>query len=184
MSYVECLVLGLLHSGATYGHAIDKMLDRWNARLWTKTNRAAIYQALKRMEKKGWVVTSREKVGNMPERTTYGLTEEGLAALRTMVADGLASRELVTFDYTVPAGLLFVLPPDVVVRQLAIRIEAVRGYIDTFARSEAESAGAYIGKRANIRFLHAYYRTELEWLEWLTKELDNPAKPDFGPVSD
>ena len=171
MSYVECLVLGLLYSGARYGHEIDKKMDQMQIRLWTKTNRATIYQSLKRIEKKGWVKTNIEKIGNMPERKIYELTKNGKGALQTMVAKGLASQEMVTFDYSIAIGWMEVLPKDIVLEQISKRKVFIKESINQFPLNEANDKKNYIGRRANIKFLRSYYEMELDWLEWLTKEL-------------
>lgn len=170
-SYAECLVLGLIHSGAEYGHEIDKTMEEMNIRLWTKTNRATIYQALKRIEKKGWVTVHIEKVGNMPDRKNYQLTKEGEEALRQMVSEGLASEDIVTFEYLVTIGWLEVLPKDDVIAKIAKRKSFVKEIIEQYDSSEIDDADIYIGRRANVKFLHSYYEMELEWLEWLTNEL-------------
>lgn len=170
-SYVECLVLGLLHSGARYGHEIDKMMDQQQIRLWTKTNRATIYQSLKRIEKKGWVTTKVEKVGDMPDRKIYNLTEKGKKAFQSMVSEGLASQDLVTFDYAIVVGWLGVLPQELVLEQIAKRKTFVKKIINQFPLHEVEDKNMYIGRRANIKFLRSYYAMEYDWLEWLTNEL-------------
>lgn len=171
MSNVESLVLGLLYSGARYGHEIDKKMDQLQIRLWTKTNRATIYQSLKRIEKKGWVITNIEKIGNMPERKIYELTNEGKNALQTMVSNGLASQNIVTFDYSIAIGWMEVLPKDIVLEQISKRKIFIKEIINQFPLNEANNKNNYIGRRANIKFLRSYYEMELDWLEWIMNEL-------------
>ena len=170
-SPTECLVLGLLHSGARYGHEIDKYLDQMKIRDWTKTNRATIYQTLQRIERKGWVTSDTEVVGNMPRRKVYSLTPTGKKALQEMVFAGLASQEIVTFDYSIAIGWLEVLPTQLVIDQVIQRKNFVEKIIHQFSQEDVDSSNVYIGKRANVKFLKSYYKMEREWLDWLLLEL-------------
>ncbi len=55
MSYVECMVLGLLKEGYRYGYELDKVLEERKMRYWANISRKSIYLALQRMTKKaGW----------------------------------------------------------------------------------------------------------------------------------
>lgn len=170
-SYAECLVLGLLHSGARYGHEIDKYMEQMKLRYWTKTNRATIYQTLQRVEKKGWVKSAIESAGNMPSRKVYTLTPEGTKALQDMVAAGLASREMVTFDYSIAVGWLEVLPPSLVMEQVMQRKTFVDSILLELSQEDTANKDIYLGRRANVKFLKAYYEMESKWLEWLLQEL-------------
>ena len=97
MSTIECIVLGLLHSGCCYGHELDKVYKRCNMDLWTRSSRVSVYQALARLEKKGYATVSVEKSGNYPDRKVYTLTSAGEDALRDMVGRGLAANDLIEF---------------------------------------------------------------------------------------
>lgn len=170
-SPAECLVMGLLHSGARYGHEIDKYMEQMKIRYWTKTNRATIYQTLQRIERKGWVTSETEVVGNMPRRKIYTLTPKGKKALQEMVFAGLASQEIVTFDYSIAIGWLEVLPTQLVIDQVIQRKSFVEKIIHQFSQEDVEDTDIYIGRRANVRFLKSYYEMEREWLDWLLREL-------------
>ncbi|WNQ11443.1 PadR family transcriptional regulator [Paenibacillus aurantius] len=172
MSNVECIVLGLLQEGFRYGHEIDQIIEQRQFRFWANITRVSIYKALKRMEQKGWVHTAVEKEGNMPERTVYSLTDEGRDAYREMIKEGLASPELVKFDYSVPLGGLFVLSPEESIQQITKRKQMVEKTLKNLPPEEADGdPRAYLGRRANIRLLRKHYEMEREWLEWLTDEL-------------
>lgn len=171
MSATEVLVLGLIRSGAKYGHEIDKRLDEWQIRLWNRTNRATIYKVLQRMEKKNWISSDLEKIGNYPERKVYSLTSEGERALQKMVAEGLASKEIVQFEQSVWIGFMEVLPPSLVAQQIKRRRSYVRNLLEQFPLEEDLEPNCYLGKKANIKFLRSYYQLELEWLDWILEEM-------------
>lgn len=181
MSYVECMVLGLLNEGFTYGHELDRVLDERSMRYWTKLTRKSIYLALKRMTEKGWVESRTEKKGNMPEQKLYSLTEKGKTKLQEMVEEGLASTELVRFDYSIPIALMYVLPQPVAIEKLALRREWLRNFLSEIPPVENdENPELWIEERANVRLLRSYYSMEFEWLNWVINELHKPRNPNLS----
>lgn len=170
MSYIECMVLGLLNQGYRYGHELDKVIEERNMRLWSKMTRASMYQALARIKEKGWVETDTEKEGKQPERTVYTLTDAGREALKSMVAEGLASNELMEFRISIPVSFQYILPPHEAVSQLEKRKKVLSQLLDRFPPIP-EKNSSYIGRRANIKLIRGYYQMEMDWLEWLISEL-------------
>jgi DNA-binding PadR family transcriptional regulator len=79
-------VLGALaRRGPMYGHQIrrDARLDR--AELWSEVRPGSLYGALHRLETEGLIEPVRtEQHGQLPARTVYAITEEGLRELRTL----------------------------------------------------------------------------------------------------
>ena len=88
-----------------------------------------------------------------------------------MVFAGLASQEIVTFDYSIAIGWLEVLPTQLVIDQVIQRKSFVEKIIHQFSQEDVEDTDIYIGRRANVRFLKSYYEMEREWLDWLLREL-------------
>ncbi len=182
MSYIECMVLGLLNQGRRYGHELDKVIEERHMRAWLKITRASMYQALARIKEKGWVNTSVEKIGNYPERTIYKLTDSGKKALNKMILDGLASDDFMEFHISVPISFIYTLPPQDAVIQLKKRKNSRVELLEKLPKDAENDDEKTLGERANIKLIVSYYKMELEWLEWLISELKQNAGK--GDVSD
>lgn len=175
MSDTECLVLGLLSQGYRYGHELDKVYQRRHMDLWTKTTRVSMYQALARMEKKGWVSMQLEKVGNFPERKVYSLTSEGEKMLEEMVAEHFSSADLMTFDVCMALNYFQVLPTEKTIACLQERLTARRQLLETLPVYEDEEAACdeekAFSKKHNLALVRGYYMLEVAWLENLIDDL-------------
>ncbi|MDR2197138.1 MAG: PadR family transcriptional regulator [Coriobacteriales bacterium] len=172
MSVAECMVLGLLSQGYRYGHELDKVVEERRMRLWSKLTRETLYQALKRIEGKGWAVAATEKEGERPSRTTYTLTEKGQQSLRDMVADGLASQEVTNFDICVYVGFLYLLEPQDAIAQLRNR-RASREAIVASIPETWTAENLPFGKRMNSKLIKSYYQMEIDWIDDIISDLKN-----------
>ncbi len=177
MSDVECIVLGLLHMGCCYGHELDKYYKKQKMNLWTKSNRASIYQALARIEKKGWANVTIEKSTNFPDRKIYALTEQGKIALQKMIKQGLAANDLMEFKISAYFTFFDVLPLAQVIEQLEQRKKERLQLLDVIVPLTEEelqqhaSDQKYFIKKHNVKLIRGYYLWEVEWLEDLIDEL-------------
>ncbi|TWH56996.1 putative transcriptional regulators [Desulfitobacterium sp. LBE] len=179
MSPVECMVLGLLYQGCKYGHEIDKVVTERHMRIWSKLTRASMYQALTRIEEKGWAKTTVEKDGNFPERKMYMLTDTGEKALKAMLHEGLASSEYVEFKISIYISFIYVLPPQEAIEQLTKRLKARMELMNTLPALSDED-DKRIGKKANHRLIKGYYQLEIEWLKSLLAELKDNLQEGYN----
>ncbi len=174
-------MLGLLREGFRYGHEIDKIIEKRHIRLWTKATRASIYQTLTRLTKKGWVETKKEKIGKMPERTVYQLTDQGEAALSRMVREGLEQSDLPNFEYAVQLMFMGVLPDKQALAGIAQRRESFRSLLERLPPVENyDHEQENLIRRALLRFLRSYTELELDWLEWVSEEMRKKAERTKG----
>ncbi|WP_018305330.1 PadR family transcriptional regulator [Desulfitobacterium hafniense] len=170
MSPVECMVLGLLHQGCKYGHEIDKVVTERHMRIWSKLTRASLYQALTRIEEKGWAKATIERDGNFPEKKTYMLTDAGKEALNAMLNEGLASSEFIEFKLSIYMSFAYVLPPQEAIEQLTKRLNARIELMNTLPALTSED-DKRIGKKANYKLIKGYYELEIECLNTLIADL-------------
>lgn len=168
LSYNACMVLGLIAEGIRYGYELNKTLEERGMRYWTRLSKKGIYLVLQQLARDGYITAKTEHT--TPAKITYTITNKGRAHLKSMVAAGLASQQITTFDYTVPVALLSVLPKDTALRQIRER----RAWLTTFVQDipPENTTPNTLGKRANIRFLRQHYTLEIEWLTWLETELE------------
>ena len=77
MAKNDMVCLGLVYSQPCHTYALDAFIKDMGLEEWASISRASIYNTLKRLESEGCVTVTPEKVGNMPERKVYAITEKG-----------------------------------------------------------------------------------------------------------
>jgi DNA-binding PadR family transcriptional regulator len=84
-------LLGLLcRFGPCYGYELRVLIERQNLHRVADVRYGSIYAALKRLARDKLVVeVERSRAGNRPERVAFEVTDEGRAALRTLLSDAI-----------------------------------------------------------------------------------------------
>ncbi len=77
MAKNEMVALGLIYSEPCHTYVLDRLINEMRLEQWANISKASIYNTLKRLESQGCVTVTAEKVGNMPERKVYAITEKG-----------------------------------------------------------------------------------------------------------
>jgi len=72
----ELLLLGLLSEGRMHGYQMNVMLSHF-AGFIGEVKSGTSYNALRRLERDGFIKASIEREGKRPERKVYELTESG-----------------------------------------------------------------------------------------------------------
>ncbi len=74
-----------------YGHQLRRNARLDRADLWSDVRPGSLYGALHRLAAEGLIEPLRtEQAGNLPARTVYAITSEGLRELKTLRAEALA----------------------------------------------------------------------------------------------
>ena len=71
------MLLGLISEKPLNAYEIIKQLNYMNVKWWFNISDSTVYSTLKTLEKKGYLSGTAEKVGNMPDRTVYSLSDKG-----------------------------------------------------------------------------------------------------------
>ncbi|MBW4721977.1 PadR family transcriptional regulator [Saccharothrix obliqua] len=109
-------------------HAYD-LTGRLNERYGHLTaTRSTVTSLLKTLERNGFLVArTPESVGNRPPRTTYELTEQGVADFRARVETGVARALPASVDFTLAVSYLGVVPAARAEEVLRARAERLTG---------------------------------------------------------
>ncbi|WP_034649496.1 PadR family transcriptional regulator [Cellulomonas sp. HZM] len=180
LSAVAVLLLALLHEQPMHPYQLHRSLvQRGDTRL-VRVNPGAVYHAVERLERDGLVeVVGVDREGGRPERTTYQVTDAGRAAfehrLRSLLGDEHRTYPLF------PVGLAEAneLPAADVAAQLRRRRERqelARGELQT-RYDRAASLGLPRRYMLDVEHELALAARELEWLDALVAELEDPADP-------
>lgn len=77
LSKPATMLLGLIYEKPLNAYEIIKRLNYMNVKWWFHIADSTVYSTLKALEKKEFISGATEKVGNMPDRTVYSLSEKG-----------------------------------------------------------------------------------------------------------
>jgi DNA-binding PadR family transcriptional regulator len=180
MNPTRLFVLGALAKhGPMYGHQLrrDARLDR--TEMWSEVRPGSLYGALHRMAAEGLIEPLRtEQQGQLPARTVYGITPEGLRELRALRAEALADVRLAPD----PVDLALAMSDD-------LDEDTIRGYLEDRVRVLAAQAAVCEHQRDrswpdqtvadDLVLEHARLRLQAE-LDWHQLVLDQLAKLATG----
>ena len=76
------MLLGLIQEKPRNAYEIVKQLRYMNIKWWFNIGDSTVYTTMKNLEKRGLITGEVEKVGNMPDRTVYTITDKGDTELR------------------------------------------------------------------------------------------------------
>ena len=175
-STLPSAILALLAERPMHPYGIQQSIrQRRKSEVINVSQRAALYQAIRRLEREGLIraqSVSREE--NRPERTTYELTDSGRKDVETWLRKGLASplREFPEF----PAVLSFVdqLTPDEVKVGLRRRLEALDAEERRLAHDYEEALGRGVPRLVLVEweYLRAICRAERAWVAALVDDIE------------
>ena len=77
LSKPATMLLGLIYEKPLNAYEIIKLLNYMNVKWWFNIADSTVYSTLKTLEKKEYILGTTEKIGNMPDRTVYSLSDKG-----------------------------------------------------------------------------------------------------------
>lgn len=177
----EIFVLGFLNVKPLHGYDIQQYLQLTYADYWADILPGSIYNALKKMTRKGWVEVARTEAVGHRNRAIYKITDAGKKALKGLLLDAWHKPPRV-MPGTLYTALMFVneLDKEQVVRAVDEQIRNLEAQLLENDRGEdlkmqSPDAPPYIQiVMANSR---AHLRADLDMLKDLKKLL-----PDLPPL--
>ena len=106
LSKPATMLLGLIYEKPLHAYEITKLLGYMNIRWWFDIADSTVYTTIKNLEKKRYITGETEKIGNMPDRTVYTMTDKGKAEFRATLKESLVQFDYDTNIFTVAAFLL------------------------------------------------------------------------------
>lgn len=122
MSKNELISLALIYSEPRHAYGLNTIIREMNLEHWARISPASIYNALNRLADAGCVEVETEKVGNMPERKVYSITNSGKERLRNELRRALAQPEMGENPFYLAVSFAFGLRADETIALLQQRI--------------------------------------------------------------
>ena len=174
----EMVSLGLIYSQPLHAYALDAFIKVIKVDQWTNISKSSIYNTLKRLETEACVTVQKEKVGNMPERSVYTITEKGKQRLLEELRENMLLPQNNGNTFALAMLFCFGIPAEEAIRILEERIGLLNNEIKKL-RVVNDRAGRYkvynwaIFSDAGIRNMKLEIRTAKEFIK-LFKEI-----PDY-----
>ena len=77
MSNIDLVLLGLIKQKSQSAYDIKKNIEYRNIPRWVKISEQSIYKKVLQLESKEYIVSHKEKEGNMPDKAVYTITDKG-----------------------------------------------------------------------------------------------------------
>ena len=135
-------VLGLLYEQPMHPYQMSSTLKFRRKEESIKINYGSLYAVVDSLLRKGLIEElERVRAGRRPERTVYGLTEAGAAALHRWLGELIAAPGPQFTDFEAALSLMPALPPDLVGDLLATRLVALEAEAEEYERARAAMPG-------------------------------------------
>ena len=167
-------ILGLLVAGPLHPYAMQRLIREWGKdQVINVGQRASLYRTIKRLHEAGLIaVRQTERDENYPERTVYGLTDEGRRKVQEWLIAMLATPRNEFPEFPAALSFLMLLTPHRVLTALEQRAALLH---EQLAALEA-TLGGQDGPLPRLFLLETEYTravtaAELGWVDGVTADL-------------
>jgi DNA-binding PadR family transcriptional regulator len=166
-------LLSLLAQKPMYPYEMAQTLRARGKEQNFKINWGSLYTVVRNLEKYGFIeAAATEREGRQPERTTYQITDPGLAELRDWLSELLSVPEDERGGFVTALSEAGILPPDEVIGLLTRRLAT----LDKANASHQADLRLWTERLPRVFLIETEYQlamrvAEAEWLRGLLKEL-------------
>lgn len=177
LSKPATMLLGLIYEKPLNAYEIIKLLNYMNVKWWFNIADSTVYSTLKTLEKKEYITGATEKVGNMPDRTVYSLSDKGKDEFIATLRASILQFNYDTNIFSIAAFFLNSFPPYEQRELLQKRLSILQKYRDGIEKQvnplwENEVSAIH---SANVKRMIDLVDAEILGTNRL---LDNCSKPD------
>ena len=128
LSKPATMLLGVIYEKPLNAYEIIKRLNYMNVKWWFHIADSTVYSTLKTLEKKGYILGTAEKVGNMPDRTVYSLSGTGRDKFIDTLKASILQFNYDTNIFSIAAFFLSTFAPEEQHELLGKRLEILQKY--------------------------------------------------------
>ena len=122
------MLLGLIYEKPLNSYEIIKLLNYMNVKWWFNIADSTVYSTLKTLEKKELILGTTEKVGNMPDRTVYSLSNKGKDEFIATLKESVLQFNYDTNIFSIAAFFLNIFAPEEQQELLQERLNILQKY--------------------------------------------------------
>jgi len=128
LSKPATMLLGLIYEKSLNAYEIIKHLNYMNVKWWFNIADSTVYSTLKTLEKKGYILGTTEKIGNMPDRTVYSLSDIGRDKFTDTLKASILQFNYDTNIFSIAAFFMSIFTPNEQHELLEKRLEILQKY--------------------------------------------------------
>lgn len=128
LSKPATMLLGLIYEKPLNAYEIIKRLNYMNVKWWFNIADSTVYSTLKTLEKKEYITGTTEKVGNMPDRTVYSLSDKGKCVFQDTLRKSITQFNYDTNIFSIAAFFLNTFTPTEQRELLQERLSVLQKY--------------------------------------------------------
>ena len=128
LSKPATMLLGLIYEKPLNAYEIIKHLNYMNVKWWFNIADSTVCSTLKTLEKKEYIIGTTEKVGNMPDRTVYSLSEKGKDEFISTLKASILQFNYDTNIFSIAAFFLNTFTPEEQQKLLQERLTVLQKY--------------------------------------------------------
>lgn len=172
MAKNDLVSLALVYNEPLHAYAINAIIKEMGLEYWAHISSASIYNTFSRLEKVGCVAVSTEKVGNMPERKVYQITEKGKNKLLDELKGALLTPDMGDNPFYLAIAFAYGITAKEAVPILEERIEQLKNMVDhvTHEYKQLKELNGYSGMiitKAARKHIEIEIETAKEFIELL-----------------
>ena len=139
LSKPAMLLLGIIYEKPLNAYEITKLLAYMNIKWWFNVADSTVYTTLKNLEKRGLIKGTTERIGNMPDRTIYSLTEKGRDELKESIEESILQFNYDTNIFTIAAFNMDILETETQKDLLEKRLNILQSYLAGISEQNNET---------------------------------------------
>ncbi len=175
MAKNELVSLALIYHEPMHAYAINALIKEMGLEYWAYISPASIYSAFSRLEKIGCVEVSTEKVGNMPERKIYTITDKGKRRFLEELREAIISKSLGDNPFYLAVSFAYGITADEAIPLLEERMAGLREALNHVTEEEKElekinGYSALIITRAGKKHIEAEIEATGEFIKLLREK--------------
>ncbi|OOC57313.1 MULTISPECIES: PadR family transcriptional regulator [Nocardiopsis] len=150
MSATRLLVLGVVRmEGQAHGYRVGRALLSWGAEEWANIKWGSIYHALRKLSQEGKLREFVAEGDEVVDRTSYSITEDGVAEIHRLLRRGLTRRDDPAMLFAA-VTLMTSLPRGEVVDLLRRRLELLEKTSGELLPSESRGEPGHVRELFNL----------------------------------
>ena len=124
------MLLGLINEKPLNAYEITKQLQFMNVKQWYNIADSTVYTTIRNLEKKKLISGTVEKVGNMPDRTIYRITEKGKTELLNSLKKSILQFDYDSNVFSITAFFIDIFPVQEQRELLKERLDILNNYLN------------------------------------------------------
>ena len=128
LSKPATMLLGLIYEKPHNAYEIIKLLKDMNVKWWFHIADSTVYATLKTLEKREFITGTTEKVGHMPDRTVYSLSDKGKCEFEDTLRKSITQFNYDTNIFSIAAFFLNTFTPTEQQEPLQERLSVLQKY--------------------------------------------------------